>query len=103
MFSKIGEKIKALAEVLCWLLIIASLIAGLITISTVNFVIGIAVIIIGAICSWFASFLLYGFGELIDKTVQNEKNTAEIKKLLKQQIVKETEQENVNKTEQQSA
>ena len=51
MFSKIGEKIKALAEVLCWLLIIASLIAGLITISTVNFIIGIAVIIIGAICS----------------------------------------------------
>ena len=102
MFSKIGKKIKEIAEVLCRLLIIVSLIAGLIIIPTVDFIIGIAVIIIGAICSLFTSFLLYGFGELIDKTVQNEQNTAEIKNLLKQQIAKETEQENVNKTEQQS-
>ncbi len=105
MFSKIGEKIKALAEVLCWLLIIASVISGLITFSTVKqggIIIGIAVVIIGAICSWFASFMLYGFGELIDKTVQNEKNTAEIKNLLRQQIANETEQENSNKSEQES-
>lgn len=70
MFERIGSKIKKLASVITWLGIIASLILGVVLISGGDemIVLGILVMAVGSLASWIGSFLLYGFGELIEKT-----------------------------------
>lgn len=70
MFERIGSKIKKLASVITWLGIIASLILGVVLISGGDemIVLGIVVMALGSLASWIGSFLLYGFGELIEKT-----------------------------------
>lgn len=80
MFEKIGFKIKFLAKICCFLGIIISVIAGISLIIAANelyidvlVIVGIAVIILGSLISWVSSFLLYGFGELIDLNDRNNK------------------------------
>ncbi len=81
MFSNIGRKIKKLASLVAWLGIIGSIISGAITFYelyngyyTEDFAwIGIIVAIVGAVASWIGSFLLYGFGELIEQTSEINK------------------------------
>ncbi len=65
MFDEIGSKIMALAKILCFIGIAASVIVG---IAIVNKDLAQALTIIGAgsVGSWVGTFLLYGFGELID-------------------------------------
>lgn len=90
MYNNIGKKIKTLAKVLAWLGIAVSVIAGIAIIagggamssygSSYNMggsaaVAGITTIIFGALGSWVSSFMLYGFGELIEKTTEIAKNT----------------------------
>ncbi len=68
MFNNIGEKIKMLAQVLCWLGIIGSIIFGLVLIAdNIYFDIGQGILIMigGALLSCINSLVLYGFGELI--------------------------------------
>ena len=38
--------------------------------------------IVGPIIAWVYSWILYTFGELVDKTVANERNTQNILKLM---------------------
>lgn len=81
MFNNIGGKIKGLAKFMCWLGIIVSVIAGIILIigatnrngyysyTDTNMIItGILVMVMGSILSWIGSFVLYGFGELVDNS-----------------------------------
>lgn len=69
MFTNIGRKIKMLAKIICWGGIIASVIWGLVFMfDAYSFLAGLIVAAVGALSSWIGSFLLYGFGELIDKT-----------------------------------
>lgn len=75
MFSNIGGKIKALAKVICWLGIIAAVIAGIVQLAVGATVTGLLTMVFGALGSWVGSFLLYGFGELIDKTTLIAQNT----------------------------
>ncbi len=80
MFNNIGKKIKTLAVVLCWIGIALSIIGGFILMTTINrsaagFFLGILESGLGFLASWIGSFLLYGFGELIDKTADIERNT----------------------------
>ena len=88
MFNNIGNKIKILAKVICWFGIVLSVILGL-YFSTVLLVESILIkilffilySIIGSFSSWFGSFILYGFGELIVNTksiVNNQNNTLDI-------------------------
>lgn len=99
MFKNIGKKIKTLAKVLCWLGIIGGILTGLSLIAvgvagsglTVNaagsesFVSGMALIIAGAILlvllpllAWISSFMLYGFGELVDSASDVKQSNEEI-------------------------
>lgn len=74
MFDNIGGKIKGFAKVVAWLGIILSVIIGFLSIETG----GILIIIIGSVSSWVGSFVLYGFGQLVensDKLVGNLPNT----------------------------
>ena len=90
MFNNIGGKIKALAKILCWIGIVASIITGIATIAAgTNTVrvngsyayvsgpaVGITIIIFGCLASWIGSFFAYGFGQLIENTDEIRKNTA---------------------------
>ncbi len=84
MFKNIGKKIKVLAVILCWIGITASVIAAIVMIfqamdsyyfDDMYIVSAIIVLLVGPLLSWVASFFMYGFGELIDKTCVIAKNT----------------------------
>ena len=71
MFENIGGKIKGLAKVVCWIGIILSVITGILAIAaqgSAGFIPGIAIIIVGALGSWVGSFVLYGFGEMVENS-----------------------------------
>lgn len=67
MFINISGKIKTLAVVLTVLGTLTSLFCGLNILDHVEGLLGILVIVFGTLWSWISSFLLYGFGELIDR------------------------------------
>ena len=90
MFDNIGGKIKNLAQVLCWIGIIVSVICA-IALWTQNsyrnqtVALGFGVLIGGALSSWIGSFFVYGFGELIEETMLTRQvNTLILKELQKQ-------------------
>ena len=80
MFDDVGNKIKNVASVICWLGIISSCLIGIILISngvelnnsyytkgsgTALIVSGIILMVAGSIVSWIGSIMVYGFGELV--------------------------------------
>ena len=76
MYSNIGGKIKSLAK---WTFIveaIAAVIAGIaVIIDSEDFLLAFALILLGPIVAWVSSWVLYGFGELVDKACDIERNT----------------------------
>jgi len=84
MFNNIGEKIKKLAKFVCWFGIAVCVISGIAMIirgsqtdhyygspqnGTLMIIEGIILSIVGPIASWLGSLILFGFGELIARTV----------------------------------
>lgn len=83
MFDKVGEKIKILSQVLCWLGIIFSIILsiGMFIAASDSYnnevaymMLGFIYLVVGPIASWLSSLFIYGFGELISKTSNLEKH-----------------------------
>ncbi len=78
MYRNIGKKIQAIAKVYAWLGIIFSVICALVMIFgqtsgvqmgiTGRIVMGIFIAVAGSVVSWISSWLVYGFGELIENT-----------------------------------
>ena len=69
MFDNIGGKIKTLAQVICWIGIACSVVFGIAVVANeYTRLLGIAIIVLGPLLSWVSSFLLYGFGQLIENT-----------------------------------
>ncbi len=77
MFNNIGGKIKGLARVFCAIGIILALVGGISNIAIgagmrnggerlIAF--GIAILVVGVILAWVGSFLLYGFGQLVENS-----------------------------------
>ena len=76
MFNNIGGKMKALAKMICTIGIIASVIGGIALIgSGVHAIFGILAMILGAFFAWIGTWVLYGFGELIEQTTTIARNT----------------------------
>lgn len=73
MYDNIGKKIKLLAKVVTIIFSVASIIVG-IALTTSNVSWG-AVFFFMPILFWISSFVLYGFGELIDKVCDIERNS----------------------------
>lgn len=73
MYDKIGKKIKILAKILTILGIVASFIYGFILL-VAGQTMGIIYFLIMPFLIWASSFVLYGFGELIEKVCNIEKN-----------------------------
>lgn len=88
MFDNIDQKIKALAQVVCWIGIICSVISGIALIASGEglLLVGFIVIILGSLISWVSSFTLYGFGQLIENSEISCGNTYEIHKLLSNKV-----------------
>ena len=72
MFDDIGGKIKTLAKVITVIGFILSFIVGLVLMIEISFLSGLLTVIFGCLAAWIGSFLLYGFGELIDNTARIE-------------------------------
>ena len=83
MFDNIGKKIKGLASFITTVGIFVSVVTmlGLLSVSRAG--IAILIGIAGSLISWLSSFLLYGYGELIDKTCSIDKSLSTIDKQLK--------------------
>jgi hypothetical protein len=67
MFDHIGSKIKTLATILTVIGIVLSFFCGL-TLLLNEEGSGLVIMILGSLCSWLGSFLLYGFGQLIENS-----------------------------------
>ena len=81
MFDNIGGKIKGVAQVFCWIGIIASLLTGFVLmiagfdtrVGEMMVIIGLAVMIVGSLLSWVGSLITYGIGEMVQNScVQTE-------------------------------
>ena len=77
MYDNIGGKIKGLAKATFIVEAIAAVITGIALMASDEDMIpvGLLVMVAGPIVAWVSSWLLYGFGELIDKTCDIERNT----------------------------
>lgn len=81
MYDDIGMKIKGLAKIMFYLESILIMIIALpIAYEADALLLGIIIVIIGMILAWISTFLLYGFGELIDKACDIERNTSKLYK-----------------------
>ena len=68
MYDYIGSKIKGLAQAMAFIGIFSSVIGGIVLIIKGFFGYGLLTIVVGALISWISTWLLYGFGELIETT-----------------------------------
>ena len=74
MFDNIGSKIKGLAQALFGLEIIASVIVGVVLIENTKGL-SLLYVLAGLIVALVSAWVLYGFGEIIDKLCAIERNT----------------------------
>ncbi len=74
MFRRIGRKIKGVVKILFWIEVAAIYIVGLVFIVPTS---GLSILyaIGGILVAWISSWLIYGFGEIIDKLCDIEENT----------------------------
>ena len=88
MYDNIGGKIKGLAT---WTFIveaIGAIITGIVLIvgDSSNTLYALPVIVLGPVVAWVSSWILYAFGELVEKTCDNEHNTKNILKELEKTL-----------------
>ena len=77
MYENIGGKIKGLAKASAIIGIIAAIIYGwfLMVTDSDMIIVGLLTMVGGPFGAWISSWVLYGFGELIDKVCNIERNT----------------------------
>ena len=78
MYNNIGQKIKHFAMTLFVIGTVCSILMGSYIVIFLDLdmaAVGILVVIIGSFLSWVSTFLLYGFGELIEKATEIADNT----------------------------
>ena len=85
MFENISGKLKVLANVLTLIGIVISVIYGFIIMNDSPLA-GLLAMAIGGLISWASSFLIYGFGELIEQMERSNNNTYVISKQLEQML-----------------
>ena len=77
MYDNIGKKIKGLATATFIVEALASIIIGIVVAVIDNdlVLVSLLILLLGSFAAWVSSWLLYGFGELIDKTCDIAYNT----------------------------
>lgn len=81
MFENIGRKIKVLAQVVFWVGVIGSCVAGLVILVKMESAIGLLIMLGGGATALISGWLAYGFGELIDKTTEIAQNANTLPKI----------------------
>ena len=76
MYANIGRKIKGLAIGTFIVEALGAIIAGIIILANDELEVGLPILLAGPVVAWVSSWLLYGFGELIDKTCDIARNTS---------------------------
>ena len=76
MYNNIGGKIKVLAKCIFVIDAIAMFVVGIVLLSEELIGAGLLTMFLGPVLAWVSSWLLYGFGELIDKASEIADNTA---------------------------
>ena len=84
LYKDIGKKIKNWAKWIFVIEAISSIIAALIMMFSGDdgLLWGFIMILAGPLLAFISTWILYAFGELVDKTIDNEKNTREILKIM---------------------
>ena len=84
LYENIGSKIKNWAKWIFVIEAIGAVITGLVLLFTDEDLIlyGLLTLVCGPIVAYIGSWILYAFGELIEKTADNENNTRQILKKL---------------------
>jgi len=80
MFKDIGKQIKTLTKIIFWVETVGFLLTGVsffINGGLYGIFLGLGFFLIGPIVAWVSNMLLYGFGELIDKTTSIERKLNE--------------------------
>ena len=76
MFENVGRKIKSVARILCWTGTAITMLFGcLLGFGSGFAILGVVLLIFGPVGSWIGASILYGFGELIEKTTEIAENT----------------------------
>ena len=68
MFNNVGGKIKTTSEVMAFIGIGGSILAGIYLLGLDEIFLGIILITVVPIIMWLSSLVLYGFGQLIENT-----------------------------------
>lgn len=78
MYEDIGKKIKGMAKVIAIVQAVLSAIGGIVMMAVVSYLIvpGLLTMLLGPVLAWLGSWVLYGFGELVDKTCDIERKMA---------------------------
>lgn len=88
LYVEIGKKIKGWARRIFAVGAVASVVYALGMLFNMEDVgslfSALAVLVFGPMLAWVSSWVLYAFGELVDKTVANEGNTRAILKLMQE-------------------
>lgn len=88
-YENIGGKIKNLTKLIFIIEAIGIVIIGLVFLSRSDSltlsIIEVLVLFFGLAVAWVGSWLLYAFGELVEKTSDNENNTRQILKKLNEE------------------
>ena len=86
LYIDIGKKIKGWAK---WIFIVGVIVSVIGAVGMLLaaedglvFAIGLLALIIGPLVAWVSSWIIYAFGELVEKTSANEQNTRNILKLM---------------------
>ena len=75
MFENIGKKLKGLAKIVFIIEVAFLGFIGLVLILEGTVGDGLLILIAGVLGAWISGLFLYGFGEIIDKLTEIEKNT----------------------------
>lgn len=83
LYTNIGKKIKGLAKIIFIISSVCCILYGIMLIAEdIDLVpLGTVYTLVGPIASWIASWLLYAFGEFVDKTVNIEHHITKLEKL----------------------
>lgn len=102
MYENIGSKIKVLTKTIFVIEAIAAVIIGFVLINRDLGLLGSIVMSIGTLMAWISSFVMYGYGEIIEKVSSiemrmnneyryREGNNREVEKLYMQGLITESE------------
>ena len=81
-YENIGGKLKGWAKFIFVAEAIGAIIGGINLLGNDAVVAGLLLLFFGPIAALISTWLLYAFGELVEKTAANEENIAEVNKLI---------------------